>query len=162
MRGRAFVFGDEINTDLIIKRKDYRGVSAEEAAKHVFKPIRPDFVDEMEPGDVVVAGDHFGSGSARAAPTYIKLAGVSAVLAESFSRIYYRNSIATGMPAFIAPGITDAVDDGDDVEIDQERNVVVNHTTGEEHPYERPPDRFQDIFEAGGLLESLTAPDASR
>lgn len=157
MKGRAFVFGDEINTDLIIKRKDYRGVTASEAAKHVFKPIRPDFVDKVEEGDIVVAGEHFGSGSARAAPTYIQEAGVSAVIAESFSRIYYRNSISIGMPAFISPGVTDVINDGDTIEIDIDEHTIVNHTTGETHPFETPPERFQDIFEAGGLLETLTS-----
>lgn len=154
MRGRAFVFGDDINTDMIINRKYYRGDKpVSETAKHVFEPIRPGFSENVEKGDIVVAGEHFGSGSSRPAQDYIAAAGVAAVVAESFSRIYYRNSIGAGMPAVISPGITDIVDDGDEIEIDRNRQMVVNHTTGEENPTDPYPDIAEKTKEAGGLFE---------
>lgn len=152
MRGTAFVFGDEINTDLITPG-EYMGHPIEEIAEHVFEPIRPEFVSEMEPGDVVVAGEHFGSGSSREiAPGAIKAAGVGVVVAESFSRIFYRNAIAIGLPITTCPTATADVGDGDDVEVDVEEGVVVNHTRGTEIPCEQISEDVRDIVEAGGLI----------
>lgn len=154
MKGKAFVFGDNINTDMIINRKHYRGSKPiSETAEHVFEPIRPEFTDQVQEGDIVVAGEHFGSGSSRPAPEFIRETGVSAVVAESFARIYYRNSIGVGMPAIISAGITDVVSDGDTIEIDLDANKLINHTTGEEHDVEPYPEIFEEIRDAGGLLE---------
>jgi 3-isopropylmalate/(R)-2-methylmalate dehydratase small subunit len=153
MRGRAFVFGDEINTDLITPG-EYMGHPIEEIADHVFEPIRPSFVEEFEPGDVVVAGEHFGSGSSREiAPAAIKEADVSVVVAESFSRIFYRNAIAIGLPITTAPAATEAIEDGDDIEVDIEAGLIRNHTRGTTLDCEELGESVREIVEAGGLIE---------
>lgn len=153
MRGTAYVFGDEVNTD-VITPSDYFGEPIEVMAEHVFEPERPGFADEIEDGDVIVAGDHFGSGSSReSAPAAIQAAGIGAVIAESFSRIFYRNSIAIGLPALTCPGITDGVSEGDELEVDFDDGVVHNRTTGDAFPFESLPPEIQSVFDAGGLIE---------
>jgi 3-isopropylmalate/(R)-2-methylmalate dehydratase small subunit len=151
MRGNALVFGDEINTDLITP-SDYFGESFEVMAEHVFEPIRPDFHDDLEPGDIVVAGSHFGSGSSReSAAAALQVAGVGAVVAESFSRIFYRNSIAWGLPAVAAPGVTDIVAEGDQIEVHLEDGVVRNCDTDRSVSCDTIPAEIRAIFDAGGL-----------
>lgn len=149
MRGRAFVFGDEINTDYIAPA----GFDESNLVANLMKPIRPGFHEEFEEGDIIVAGDHFGSGSSReTAPKAVQVAGLSAVVAESFSRLYYRNSVNIGLPALTAPEVTDRVDEGDDLEIDLANTVVRNHSTGEDIACEPISDELRDIYDAGGLL----------
>ena len=153
MRGTVYTFGDEVNTD-VITPSDYFGEPIEVMAEHIFEPERPDFVEEFEEGDVVVAGEHFGSGSSReSAPAAIQAAGLGAVVAESFSRIFYRNAIAIGLPAVTCPGVTDLFTEGDEAEIDLDAGVVRNLTTGEELEAEPLPAAIQDIFDQGGLIE---------
>jgi 3-isopropylmalate/(R)-2-methylmalate dehydratase small subunit len=153
MRGTVFTFGDEINTD-VITPSDYFGEPIGVMAEHIFEPERPDFVEEFEEGDVVVAGHHFGSGSSReSAPAAIQEAGLGAVVAESFSRIFYRNAIAIGLPAVTCPGASDLFAEGDEAEIDLEAGVVRNLTTGEELRAETLPAAIQEIFDEGGLIE---------
>lgn len=152
MRGTAHVFGDEINTD-VITPSDYFGEPIEVMAEHVFEPEAPNFVDECDDGDVVVAGEHFGSGSSReSAPAALQAAGVGAVVAESFSRIFYRNAIAIGLPAITAPGVTDHVTQGDELDVDLAASEVRNRTTGEELDSEPLPPEVRVIFEEGGLI----------
>lgn len=155
VEGRAFVFGDEVNTDLIMPH-EYLGEPPSVVAEHAFEPIREDFGEEVEAGDVIVAGEHFGSGSAREAPSVLKATGTGAVVAESFSRLFYRNAIAVGLPAFISPAVTDVVTEGDTVEIDLDDQAVLNRTTGASNPYEPLPDMIRTIFDEGGLLEYHT------
>jgi 3-isopropylmalate/(R)-2-methylmalate dehydratase small subunit len=153
MRGTVYTFGDEVNTD-VITPSDYFGEPIEVMAEHIFEPERPDFVEEFEEGDIVVAGEHFGSGSSReSAPAAIQAAGLGAVVAESFSRIFYRNAIAIGLPAVTCPGVTDLFTEGDEAEIDLDAGVVRNLTTGEELDAEPLPAAIQDIFDQGGLIE---------
>ena len=153
MRGTVFTFGDEVNTD-VITPSDYFGQPIEVMAEHIFEPERPGFVDEFEEGDVVVAGHHFGSGSSReSAPAAIQAAGLGAVVAESFSRIFYRNAIAIGLPAVTCPGASDLFTEGDEAEIDLDAGVVRNLTTGEELRAEPLPGAIQEIFDQGGLIE---------
>ena len=153
MRGTVYTFGDEVNTD-VITPSDYFGEPIEVMAEHIFEPERPNFVEEFEEGDVVVAGEHFGSGSSReSAPAAIQTAGLGAVVAESFSRIFYRNAIAIGLPAVTCPGVTDLFTEGDEAEIDLDAGVVRNLTTGEELDAEPLPAAIQDIFDQGGLIE---------
>lgn len=152
LRGRAFVFGDDINTDYITP-SDYFGQPMEEIADHLFEPVDPAFADQFESGDIVVAGENFGSGSSReTAPKALQAAGVAAVVAESFARIFYRNAIAIGLPVATCPGVTDAVDPGDTVVVDLSENQVVNVTTGEALDCEPLPPAVREIFDAGGLL----------
>lgn len=153
MQGTAFVFGDEVNTD-IITPSDYFGENIEVMAEHIFEPERPNFVEEMDEGDIVVAGEHFGSGSSReSAPAAIQAAGIGAVVAESFSRIFYRNAIAIGLPAITCVDVTDHVSEGDELEVDAENGVVRNLTTGGDLDAQPLPEEIQSIFDEGGLIE---------
>lgn len=150
MKDRAFVFGDEINTNVLAPG----GFSTDNLIKNLMEPLRPGFSEEIEPGDIIVAGSHFGSGSSReTAPLAIQEAGIAAVVAVSFSRIYYRNSVNLGLPALIAPDVTDLVSEGDVLEIDMERSIVLNTTTDETIDFEPVPEELQSIFESGGIFE---------
>jgi len=151
--GTAHVFGDNINTDYITPT-DYFSESIETIAEHAFEPIAPGFHDEFEPGDVVVGGENFGSGSSReTAPKALKVKGVSVVVAESFSRLFYRNGVAIGLPVVTAPGVTAVVFDGDDIAVDLEAGVVQNETTDESVETEPMSPALRSIYDAGGLLE---------
>ncbi|WP_318567031.1 3-isopropylmalate dehydratase [Salinigranum marinum] len=150
--GAAHTFGDDVNTDYITP-SDYFGQSYEEIATHLFEPIDPGFFERFEPGDVVVAGENFGSGSSReTAPKTLKVAGVSAVVAESFARLFYRNGIAIGLPVVTCPGVTAIVSGGDEVSLDLERRTFTNETTDETRDTEPMPAEIRSIFDAGGLL----------
>ena len=153
MQGTAYVFGDEVNTD-IITPSDYFGESIEVMADHIFEPERPEFTDEFDDGDIVVAGEHFGSGSSRErAPRAIQVAGLGGVVAESFSRIFYRNAIAIGLPAITCRGITDAVSEGDQLAVDFEEHTIENTTAGERYDFEPLPSEIQRVFSEGGLVD---------
>lgn len=150
MRGRAFVFGDDVNTDYIAPG----GFSTDGLVEKLMEPIRPDFVDEVEPGDVIVAGENFGCGSSReTAPMAIQEAAIDAVIAESFSRLYYRNSINLGLPALICPDVTDRVTEGDELAIDVDDSIIENCSSGESFGFEPVSEELRAIFEAGGLFE---------
>ncbi|MET1124316.1 MAG: 3-isopropylmalate dehydratase small subunit [Archaeoglobaceae archaeon] len=150
--GRAWKFGDNIDTDVIIQGKWLVVNEPEELAKHVFENIRPEFAREVKPGDFVVAGENFGCGSSREhAPLALKATGIEAVIAKSFARIFFRNAINIGLRV-IECKETDRIDDGDELEVDYERNVVVNRTKGEEYPIAPMPEFLRKIIEKGGLV----------
>ena len=150
MQGHAFVFGDEVNTDYLAPA----GFADDNLVENLMKPIRPGFHEEIAEGDIIVAGEHFGSGSSReTAPMAVKEAGISAVIAESFSRLYYRNSVNIGLPALTAPTVTDHVDEGDVLDIDMENNLVTNRTSEETFEIEPISEDLLAIFHAGGLFE---------
>jgi 3-isopropylmalate/(R)-2-methylmalate dehydratase small subunit len=154
MEGTAYTFGDEINTDLITPdTSETVYMTIEERAELLMDPIRPGFADEISEGDFIVAGRHFGSGSSReSAPAAINASGIGAVIAESFSRIFYRNSVTIGLPVMICPGISDAVSDGDELTIELESGEITNQSTGETLQADPIPDALVGIYEAGGLL----------
>ena len=151
MRGIAYIFGEDISTDIILPTDYTHGSTID--YKHVFDPVRPGFAKEITKGDIIVAGKNFGSGSSReSAPIAIQLAGISVVVAESFSRIFYRNAIAIGLPVITAEKITDFVSEGNEIEVNLDTGIIVNHTTGAEVEGESMPREIQSIFEAGGLI----------
>ncbi len=155
MKGKAHRFGDDVNTDYIISgRHKFKTLDMNELACHVMEDLDPHFVKRMRKGDFIVAGGNFGCGSSREqAPLALKCAGVSAVLAKSFARIYFRNSINNGLPALVCD--TDGIEDGDDLEIDLARGVISNKTKGtaiESHPLPRV---MLDILSEGGLVEYM-------
>src|SRR3990172_5966835 len=121
MKGKAWKFGDDISTDLIAPgRLFHLRSNLPEFTKHVLEDARPGFFDMIAPGDFVVAGKNFGQGSSREhAPTIIKMAGIGAVLAKSFARIFYRNAINIGLPAIICD--TDRIEEGDELELDLDK-----------------------------------------
>jgi 3-isopropylmalate/(R)-2-methylmalate dehydratase small subunit len=155
LTGKAWKFGDDISTDLIAPgRLFHLRSNLPELAKHVLEDADPDFAHKMQKGDFVVGANNFGCGSSREhAPTIIKLAGVSAVLAKSFARIFYRNAINVGLPVLICN--TDEISAGDELEVDLERGKVVNKTKGVTLDFAPLPDVMIRILNDGGLLAHI-------
>jgi 3-isopropylmalate/(R)-2-methylmalate dehydratase small subunit len=155
-KGKAWIFGDDINTDLIIPGKYLELVDPEEMAEHAMEGIDPDFPKKIQKGDIMVGGTNFGCGSSREhAPLALKYAGIGAVIAESFARIYYRNSINIGLPALECPGITKAVNEGDLLELDVTGGIVKNTRTGTELSFKPLPDFMVEVLNDGGLVPYL-------
>lgn len=149
---RAWKFGNDIDTDVIIPGRYLVINDPEELAKHLFEGIRPEFAGSVRPGDVIVAGTNFGCGSSREhAPLAIKAAGVEAVVARSFARIFFRNSINIGLPLLICAD-AERIDDGDSVVVDISNGVVENITKRESYPTTPLPPFLQEIVRSGGLL----------
>ena len=151
--GKAWKFGDDVNTDLIVPGKYLELVDPYEMAKHAMEGIDPDFPGKVSEGDVVVGGSNFGCGSSREhAAIALKYVGVGAVVAESFARIFYRNAINLGLPALECPGISEAVSEGDSLEIDLTGGKVVNATTGKELEFVPLPEFMVEVLGEGGLV----------
>ncbi len=149
--GRAWKFGDDIDTDVIIQGKYLVINDPKELAKHVFENIRPEFAKEVKPGDFVVAGENFGCGSSREhAPLALKATGIRAVIAKSFARIFFRNAINIGL--MVLECNTDKIDDGDELEVNLDRSVVINKTKGEEYQINPIPEFLRQIMDKGGLI----------
>jgi 3-isopropylmalate/(R)-2-methylmalate dehydratase small subunit len=152
LRGRAFKFGDDISTDLIIAGKyAHLRSNLPELAKHAMEDANPEFIKLVRPGDFIVAGSNFGLGSSREhAPLVIKMAGVSAILAKSFARIFFRNAINQGVPALICP--TDRIADGDSLEISLDEGLIRNVTKNESYSFTKIPPTMLSILNEGGLI----------
>ncbi len=152
LKGRAFKFGDSISTDQIIPgRFAHLRSNLPELAKHVLEDANPTFVSRVKPGDFIVAGSNFGLGSSREhAPLVIKMAGISAILAKSVARIFYRNSINQGLPILICD--TTAVSDGDELEINLKAGSIKDVTNGRELLFVKIPDFMLRILNEGGLI----------
>jgi len=152
LTGRAFKFGDNISTDHIIPgRFAHLRSNLPELAKHVMEDADPSFVAKVKPGDFIVAGSNFGLGSSREhAPLVIKMAGVSAVLAKSVARIFFRNSINLGLPVLLCD--TDNINDGDNLEVDLESSTIRDITNGSQLTFAKIPDIMLRILDEGGLL----------
>lgn len=155
MKGRAWKFGDNISTDLIAPGRYFHLRSnLPELAKHVLEDARPEFASKVKQGDFVVAGENFGLGSSREhAPRIIKLAGVSAVIAKSFARIFFRNCINIGLPVVICD--TSGIGEGDMVEVDLEQGVVRNITKDLRIKFTPLPRVMTKILADGGLVEHI-------
>ncbi|MEM2885148.1 MAG: 3-isopropylmalate dehydratase small subunit [Thermoproteota archaeon] len=153
LRGRAWKFGDNVSTDHIAPGRYFHLRSnLPELAKHVLEDARPDFAPGVSAGDFVVAGRNFGLGSSREhAPTIIKMVGVSAVVAKSFARIFYRNSINVGLPAIICD--TTRIGDGDLLVVDLGLGKVKDETNGEVLSFPPLPEIMRKILEEGGLVK---------
>ena len=154
MKGRAFKFGDDINTDEIIPARYLNTSDPKELAQHVMEDADPSFPQKVKEGDIIVAGKNFGCGSSREhAPIAIKAAGVSAVIAKSFARLFYRNAINIGLPIFESPEAVEGIEEGDTVEINPETGIIKNLTKGTEFKANPIPEDIRRIMEAGGLME---------
>lgn len=151
LNGKAWKFGDNISTDHIAPgRLFHLRSNLPELAKHVLEDADPEFAKKVQPGDFVVGGSNFGLGSSREhAPTIIKLAGVSAVLAKSFARIFFRNAINVGLPVLICD--TDRIEAGDELEVDLEQGVILNKTKGITLDFTPLPSVMLQILQDGGL-----------
>ena len=150
-QGKAHKFGDDITTDHIAPgRLAYLRSNLPELAKHCLEDADADFTKKVQTGDFVVGGKNFGLGSSREhAPLIIKLNGVSAVLAKSFARIFYRNAINLGLPALICD--TDQIDDGDELEVNLEGGYVLNRTKGQRQTFVPLPPVMLTLLNEGGL-----------
>ena len=153
-RGTAHKYGDNINTDIITPGK-YMELSIQEMAKHAMEGIDPDFASKVSPGDILVAENNFGSGSSReTAPQALKEAGISAIIAKSFARIFYRNAINIGLPALELPEAAE-IRDKDQLEVDLTSGEIRNLTQNKTYHFVPMPQRLLDMLEAGGLVAQL-------
>ena len=151
--GSAHVYGDNVDTDVIIPARYLTSTDPEELAKHAMEDIDPDFVGRVKPGDVIVAGRNFGSGSSREhAPLAIKGAGISCIVATSFARIFYRNAINVGLPIVVCEGASDGAATGDEFRVDLEGGVVENATKDQTFRASPLPPFMKEILDAGGLM----------
>jgi 3-isopropylmalate/(R)-2-methylmalate dehydratase small subunit len=155
LNGNAWKFGDDISTDHIAPGRYFHLRSnLPELAKHVLEDADPEFAGKVQKGDFVVGGSNFGLGSSREhAPTIIKVAGVSAVMAKSFARIFFRNCINVGLPALICD--TDAIDQGDELEVDLTAGKIVDKTKGTTIGFTPLPTVMVEILQDGGLAEHV-------
>lgn len=150
-QGRAWVFPANVTTDDILPGK-YLDRANDEVGQFAMAGIDPDFVSKIAPGDFIVAGANFGSGSGReTAPIAIKLAGIAAMIAPSFSRVFFRNSINIGLPASIIEAITD-IEQGDELILNLDSRTLTNHRSGLEMPVLNLTGISQEILQAGGIV----------
>lgn len=149
--GKAFRFGENVDTDQIIPAEFLVTADPQELGSHVFEKARPGFRDEVQEGDIIVADRNFGCGSSREhAPIALMGAGVSCVVAESFARIFYRNSINIGLPVIEAEI---EAGEGDELEVVFDEGKILNKTTGKEYSFNPLPDFLQNMIDSGGLIE---------
>lgn len=152
IKGKAFVYGANIDTDQIYPGRFLDLVAPEDIAKHAMEGVDPTFGGEFKPGDIIVAATNFGCGSSREhAVITLKGVGIGAILAESFGRIFYRNAINLGIPVLICPGIANVVSRGDSLTVDIKSGTVVNETTGETATAQPLSDYIINILASGGI-----------
>lgn len=151
--GKVWTFGKDVDTDLIIAARYLNTSVPEELAKHVMEDADPEFVNKMSVGDVIVAGDNFGCGSSREhAPIALKAAGVAAVIAPTFARIFYRNSFNMGLPIFELPESAEILE-GHEVSVDMNAGTITNKTTAKSYNFTPIPEFMQELIDAGGLMK---------
>ncbi|MGI6248870.1 MAG: 3-isopropylmalate dehydratase small subunit [Acutalibacteraceae bacterium] len=153
LKGRVIKYGDNVDTDVIIPARYLNTSDPNELAAHCMEDLDKDFAKKIKPGDIIVADNNFGCGSSREhAPIAIKYAGISCVVAKSFARIFYRNSINTGLPII---EIDAEIENGDELEIDLTAGEIKNLTKGETYTFPPFPEFLQKIIDAGGLMNAM-------
>ena len=156
IQGKVHKYGDHVDTHVIIPARYLNTADPKELAAHCMEDIDKDFVKNVQPGDILVAGVNFGCGSSREhAPIAIKASGIACVIAENFARIFYRNSLNIGLPILECPAASKAIQNGDEVAVDFDTGVIENLATGEIYQAEPFPPFIQNIIQKGGLLASL-------
>lgn len=159
-KGKAFKYGDNIDTDVIIPARYLSTFDPNELKKYCMKEIDESFPDEVKPGDIIVGGKNFGCGSSREhAPVAIKASGISCVIAENFARIFYRNSFNIGLPIVESKEASERIEAGDIVEIDFDTGIINNITKGESYSGESYPPFIEEIIKNGGLINYIKAKD---
>ncbi len=154
IRGKVWKFGNDVDTDAIIPARYLNTSDPKELAKHVMEDADKEFANNVKPGDIIAAGKNFGCGSSREhAPIAIKAAGVQAIIAKSFARIFYRNSFNIGLAIFESAEASEKVKESDEIEIDADRGVIRNLTSHEEYKANPIPPFMQELIDAGGLIE---------
>lgn len=154
--GHVFKYGDNVDTDVIIPARYLNATQGDELAKHCMEDIDKEFVNKVQKGDIIVANKNFGCGSSREhAPLAIKCAGVSCVIAETFARIFYRNSINIGLPIIECAEAAGSIEAGDEVEVDFDSGIITNKTKGETYQGQSFPPFMQKIISVGGLVNYI-------
>ncbi|MBQ9708653.1 MAG: 3-isopropylmalate dehydratase small subunit [Firmicutes bacterium] len=155
-KGLVHKYGDNVDTDVIIPARHLNTADHKELASHCMEDIDTEFVNKVKPGDIMVGGENFGCGSSREhAPIAIKASGIDCVIAKTFARIFYRNSINIGLPIMECPEASEGIDAGDEVSIDFDSGVITNVTKGETYQAAPFPEFIQEIITAGGLMNSI-------
>ena len=156
--GKVWVLGDDIDTDIIIPTEYLALKTIDDMKQYGFSPLRPELAGQIEEGDIIVAGKNFGCGSSREhAPIAIKAAGVSCVIAETFARIFYRNSINIGLPIIECPEAAQNIEAGDEVEVDFDSGIITNKTKGTSFKGQAFPEFMQKIIKAEGLINYINS-----
>ena len=156
--GKAIKYGDNVDTDVIIPARYLNTIDKKELASHCMEDIDREFTKKVRPGDIMVAGSNFGCGSSREhAPIAIKESGISLVIAKSFARIFYRNSINIGLAILECPEAAERIEEGHAVSADLDLGIIVDDTTGEKFETQPFPEFIQKIISCGGLIESIKA-----
>ena len=155
MEGKVWKFGDDIDTDIILPGRYLIYTDEERLSQHCMEGLDSEFPNKVDNGDFIVAGKNFGCGSSREhAPIAIKGCGISAVIAESFARIFYRNATNVGVPLLEAPGISEIIEDGEEIEVDMEKGLIISES-GKEIEFKKLPPFMLEILESGGLISYL-------
>ena len=155
MKGKVWKFGNDIDTDIILPGRYLIYTDEEELSKHCMEGLVSDFKSQVNPGDFILGGTNFGCGSSREhAPIAIKGCGISAVIAESFARIFYRNATNVGVPLLEAPGISQVIEDGEEIMVDMEKGIIISES-GNEYEFKKLPPFMLKILESGGLINYL-------
>ena len=158
VEGKVWKFGDDINTDIVVPGRYLTITDPQELSKYTFQDIEPDFDKKVAVGDIVVGGKNFGCGSSREqAPLVLKTLGISAVVAESFARIFFRNAINLGLPVVESPGITNTTENGHRLRISLEEGRIENLDTGETMKGTILPKFLIEIIRAGGAVDALNS-----
>lgn len=154
--GKVIKYGDNVDTDVIIPARYLNTSDKKELAFHCMEDLDQTFAERVQKGDIMVAGFNFGCGSSREhAPIAIKESGISLVIAKSFARIFYRNSINIGLAILECPEAAEAIEEGNIVEADLNKGILTNKTTGKQYKTEPFPEFIQSIITNGGLVESI-------
>ena len=154
--GKVHKYGDNVDTDVIIPARDVNTADHKELASHCMEDIDTEFVNKVRDGDIMVAKSNFGCGSSREhAPIAIKASGISCVIAKTFARIFYRNSINIGLPIIECPEAAEGIQDGDNVEIDFDTGIITDKTTGKTYQGNPFPEFIKNIINKNGLLNSI-------
>ena len=155
-QGDVIKYGDNVDTDVIIPARYLNTIDKKELASHCMEDLDQTFVSRVKQGDIMVAGFNFGCGSSREhAPIAIKESGIALVIAKSFARIFYRNSINIGLPIIECPEAAEAIAEGNRLDVDMDQCIIRNVTTGAEYKTEPFPEFVQKIITSGGLIESI-------
>ncbi|MCI4364025.1 MAG: 3-isopropylmalate dehydratase [Thermoplasmata archaeon] len=156
IEGRVWTLGGDVDTDQIISGKYLTIIDPEELKKHVFEIALPEFAEAARPGDIVIAGENLGCGSSREhAPAALKAIGVTAIVADSFARIFFRNSINLGLPAIEVRGVRELFEQGDTARISMSGGTVTNVRTGKSVHFPPLPAHLLELLEVGGLVEKV-------
>ncbi len=154
--GKAIKYGDNVDTDVIIPARYLNTIDKKELASHCMEDIDRDFTKKVNQGDIMVAGFNFGCGSSREhAPIAIKESGISLVIAKSFARIFYRNSINIGLAILECEEAAEAIEEGNEVEVDLDRGIILDKTAAKTYETKPFPEFIQNIITAGGLIEAI-------